>query len=277
MIRWNIAICDDEREALELLGSSVRGALRARIIDATIELFARPRDLRARMKTVSFDLLFLDIEMRGMTGLELAQQLRREGVLVDIIYISNREDLVFDALRTNPRGFIRKTRLIHDVSGVIDTYLSYRKADAQPKALIVKDREQVIYLPIDRLQYIEGSGKSQTVHVVSREQPMELYKSMQELEAELSPHGFLRIHKGYLLNYRFIRRIGDNEVPLTSGEKLPIVNSINCVWVAVAAMFVPDWVYNIGTTVLNGGVSMVIFFFVNKIIFPEAAKDQAAA
>ena len=56
-----------------------------------------------------------------------------------------------------------------------------------------------------------------------------------------------------------------------------IVNSINCVWVAVAAMFVPDWVYNIGTSVLNGGVSMVIFFFVNKIIFPEAAKDQAAA
>ncbi|MCR4675456.1 MAG: hypothetical protein K5675_10625 [Lachnospiraceae bacterium] len=48
-----------------------------------------------------------------------------------------------------------------------------------------------------------------------------------------------------------------------------IVNSINCVWVAVAGMFVPDFVYNIGTTVLNGGVSMVIFFFVNKIIFPE--------
>lgn len=51
-----------------------------------------------------------------------------------------------------------------------------------------------------------------------------------------------------------------------------IVNSINCIWVAVAGMFVPDWVYNIGTTVLNGGVSMVIFFFVNKIIFPETPK-----
>ncbi len=48
-----------------------------------------------------------------------------------------------------------------------------------------------------------------------------------------------------------------------------IVNSINCAWVAVAGQFVPDFVYNIGTTVLNGGVSMVIFFFVNKIIFPE--------
>ena len=48
-----------------------------------------------------------------------------------------------------------------------------------------------------------------------------------------------------------------------------IVNSINCVWVAVAGLLVPDFIYNIGTTVLNGGISMLIFFFVNKIIFPE--------
>ena len=48
-----------------------------------------------------------------------------------------------------------------------------------------------------------------------------------------------------------------------------IVNSINCIWVAVAGQWVAPWLYNIGTTVLNGGVSMVVFFFVNKIIFPE--------
>lgn len=55
-----------------------------------------------------------------------------------------------------------------------------------------------------------------------------------------------------------------------------VVNSINCIWAAVAGHFVDPWLYNIGTTVLNGGVSMVIFFFVNKIIFPEgeAAKKE---
>jgi hypothetical protein len=41
---------------------------------------------------------------------------------------------------------------------------------------------------------------------------------------------------------------------------------------AVAGLLVPDFIYNIGTTVLNGGISMVIFFFVNKIIFPEGEK-----
>ena len=49
-----------------------------------------------------------------------------------------------------------------------------------------------------------------------------------------------------------------------------VVNSINCIWVAVAGSFVPGWLYNIGTTVLNGGVSMVVFFIVNKIVFNDA-------
>lgn len=53
-----------------------------------------------------------------------------------------------------------------------------------------------------------------------------------------------------------------------------IVNSINCIWVAVAGSLVPDFIYNIGTTILNGGISMVIFFFVNKIIFPAAEFEQ---
>ena len=39
--------------------------------------------------------------------------------------------------------------------------------------------------------------------------------------------------------------------------------------VQMAGLLVPDFIYNIGTVVLNGGISMVIFFFVNKIIFPE--------
>ena len=56
-----------------------------------------------------------------------------------------------------------------------------------------------------------------------------------------------------------------------------IVNSINCVWVAVAGLFVPDWLYNIGTTVLQGGISMVVFFFVNKIIFTEGEQNKQAA
>ena len=46
------------------------------------------------------------------------------------------------------------------------------------------------------------------------------------------------------------------------------VNSVNCIWVAVAGKFVPDFIYNLGTIALNGIISMVVFFAVNRRIFP---------
>ena len=53
-----------------------------------------------------------------------------------------------------------------------------------------------------------------------------------------------------------------------------IVNSINCVWVAVASQLVPDFIYNIGTTVLNGGVSMIVLFVVNKMVFQMHSRSR---
>ena len=52
------------------------------------------------------------------------------------------------------------------------------------------------------------------------------------------------------------------------------VNSVNCIWAAVAGHFVAPWLYNIGTTVLNGGVSMGIFFVVNKIVFHDGRRQE---
>lgn len=52
-----------------------------------------------------------------------------------------------------------------------------------------------------------------------------------------------------------------------------VVNSLNCIWVAVAGSFVKGWLYNIGTTILNGGISLVVFFIVNKIVFKDAPKS----
>jgi putative flippase GtrA len=51
-----------------------------------------------------------------------------------------------------------------------------------------------------------------------------------------------------------------------------VVNSINCVWVDVVKYLLPptlSWLHGVGTTVLNGGISMVVFFFVNKIVFRD--------
>ena len=54
-----------------------------------------------------------------------------------------------------------------------------------------------------------------------------------------------------------------------------IVNAVNSIWTGIAVHFLPDVIYNLLTTVIQGGVSMVVFFFVNKIIFTDAPKEEA--
>lgn len=222
MIRWNVAICDDEKNALSILSGALVNAFRSYDVDAVVETFSRPMDLLKRMKTCTFDLLFLDIEMPVMSGLALTERLRKGGQLLDIIFISNREDLIFDALRFNPKGFIRKSRFLNDVDGVLKTYFTYRKEEVYARSLIVEDRGQILYVALDTLIYIECIGKKQLAHIVGWEHPLELHKQMQQLEQELTPQGFLRVHKGYLANYRFIRKICDTDVILSTEERLPV-------------------------------------------------------
>ena len=60
------------------------------------------------------------------------------------------------------------------------------------------------------------------VHVDGQEKSIVLTRTMGELENELSGEGFIRIHKGYLVNYRYIQVIDAGDVRLTTGELLPI-------------------------------------------------------
>lgn len=55
-----------------------------------------------------------------------------------------------------------------------------------------------------------------------------------------------------------------------------IVNAISNIWIGVASNFVPPIIYNLGTTFLTGGVAMVVFFFANRFIFKESAKNTSA-
>lgn len=53
-----------------------------------------------------------------------------------------------------------------------------------------------------------------------------------------------------------------------------VVNAINSIWTGVAVAFLPDVVYNLLTTFIQGGVAMIVFFFANKIIFTDAKKEE---
>ena len=222
MRKTNVAVCDDDQAALGIISSSLKGCFVRRGINVDISLYGSADALEADLSAKAFDLLLLDIDMPGTDGITFANRLRDRKNPIDIIYISNREDKVFESLRSSPCGFIRKSRFLQDMAEIVDAYLASRGTKREMPSLVVQTRDSVASLPLDKIRFIEGNRKSQLVHVEGHPEPYGVRGPMQELEDELVPQGFIRIHKGYLVNYRFIRRIDDTDVVLDNGERVPL-------------------------------------------------------
>lgn len=221
MEKLRLAICDDDSVVLSVVSGAIASAFKKKGIQVEVLTFRRAKDLEDRMKELEFQLLFLDIDMPEMDGITFAKKVRASNSRTDIIFVSSREDKVFDALRTNPGGFIRKSRFLEDAPEVIETWLKNRPKEETPKLVVQGARETVSY-SLDSILYIEGEGKIQNLHIASQKDLVQVRRSMQELEEVLDPQGFLRIHKGYLVNYRYIRRLEDTEAVLTNGERIPL-------------------------------------------------------
>ncbi len=220
--RLRVAVCDDDQAALGIISSSLKDVFAAHGVDAVTSLFSSAVELAEVMPVRRFDLLLLDIDMPELDGIEFARQLREQRDKVDIMYISNREDKVFDSLRVSPVGFIRKSRFLGDMSEVVGAYLEARRDRHKQSVVVLRDHDAVYPVQVAKIIYIEGQRKQQLVFVDGRDEPITLTRTMTELEEELAGEGFIRIHKGYLVNYRYIQVIDGGDVVLTSSERLPI-------------------------------------------------------
>lgn len=221
MERLRIAFCDDDGAFLALMVPAVTEALAARGVSSDGFEAAGPTELAAAVGHMSFDLIFLDIDMPGMDGIRFGERLRSQGCRSDIIYVSNMDDKVYEIFRVHPWSFIRKSRFDQELPGLMDEYVRALRARGGSVLLPKADGSTAVVDPRE-IVYAEAAGKNQKLFPAGRSEPVLIRVSMHELEEQLTPFGFIRIHKGFLVNYRYIRKITSRAVLLDSGGDLPI-------------------------------------------------------
>lgn len=217
-----IAVCDDEETALTIIVSAVESTFAREGVPIELTACTNTSELRRWMEVISFDLLMLDIDMPQKSGIVFGQELRDQNRQIDIIYISSREDKVFDSLKIRPLGFVRKSRFLEDLPDAIGLFLRQRAEQALPERLVLEQRDKMWTVDLKDIMYLEGARNCQMIHIAGEDEPVPLRRPMQKLEDELLPKGFIRIHKGYLVNCDYIRLIQDGQVCLTNGESLPL-------------------------------------------------------
>lgn len=216
-----IAICDDEENIIDIMLSAVRTAFARRGVTAEIEAFSSVEPLWRGMKLRVFDLIFLDIEMPGTDGIAFGERLRTCGDRTEIVFVSAREDRVFDTFKVHPFDFVRKSNFLGDLTKVIDNYLAVLSG-RKGGTITVQSKSGIMNIPLSSVTYFEGCGKTQLIHIEGKKDTVPVYRSMELLEDELSGKGFIRVHKGMLVNYKYISRILVNDVELTDGSLLPL-------------------------------------------------------
>ncbi|MGH4125580.1 MAG: LytR/AlgR family response regulator transcription factor [Clostridium sp.] len=218
---YHIVICDDEPKILEDLSDIIKAIFSKLNIFVEYYITQDAKSLLEHISETNIDILFLDIDMPKHSGMEVADYLLNQGSKTLLIFVTNYEALVYQSFQYHPFGFIRKNYFSEEIEVVISNAVNVLK-DRQD-TISIKMNNELIRIKISEIMYFEAD--SNYVNVFTTTATYYYRESLGVLEKQLSTKGFIRIHRGYLINQRFVYAIRYNEVELSKVGLLPIGRS----------------------------------------------------
>ena len=212
-----IAICDDDWHMQQTLRLFIDQTYQD--LDMLVDGFTSGEALLAAVQKQSqpYQLILLDIEMRGIDGIETAKRLRK--LLPDcyIIFITSHDEFALTGYEVAAFRYLVKpvqpeklTEAISAVRAELSDHITLHVEDGPVEALLrVKD-----------IYYIEAQDKR--VRVVLKDTALSDRRGIDETERALAGEDFFRVHRSYLTNFRYVARLDKNEILLVSGEQIPL-------------------------------------------------------
>ena len=224
-MKLKIALCDDDRTALPVIAGAAESAFRNQGFRTELFSYLSGKELLNALATNRFDIVLLDIDMPDLDGIEVGRRIREMKNGTQIIFVSECESRVFESFEVQPLGFVRKSNFLNDIAAVVKLYIKTCVQEQNSGYMEFETRSGLLNLKIRQIRYIEGSRNYQMLYLENSSEPMEIKMTLDKLEETLEPHGFIRIHKGYLVNCQFIQRIQNTALSLRDGVELPIGRS----------------------------------------------------
>ena len=221
MEKVRVAICDDEILLLPQLSSMIRGFFREYNLEARPDTFSAAADLLGRLyDSEPYDVYFLDIDIQGEDGIMLAEKIWMKQPNALLLFVSAREERDYDTFQVQPLAFVRKSSFSRDMKKAMETVKKQLKKPEDTEITLCDELGHPILINLTRTIYVEAKEKYQDIVGVNDHQMIRC--SITVLENALVPHGFIRIHRGYLVNFRYIYRIDTSQIILDNGQRLPL-------------------------------------------------------
>lgn len=214
----NFCICDDDKvihhEIYKLILSNIKTNTQ---IDIT-HIFSAEELIEKYNQNQFFDIIFLDIEMKSLSGIDAAKTIRDLHPKAIIIFVSNYPHYVFDAFDVEALHFLVKPISPSEFKNVFDRAINkYKKTNS---TISLKWQNERYVIKIDTIKYIEGYKRHITFY--TQDGAYEAIGKITDILNELSPHGFIRTHQGFIVNMDYIKRFDTTDVVLFDGTKVMI-------------------------------------------------------
>ncbi len=214
-----VLLCDDDQDFLAAFRQEVEKHLEKLNMRASLEVFSRGEDI-SEDTLAQCDLAFLDIDLENSekNGMDLARKLRGKNEKALIFFVTNFIDYAPEGFEVQAFRYILK----RDREAVLERYLMQAMellAEGQ-EALRLTGPDAYMDLPLGEILYLEVLDHSVSIH---RAKQMDTVSAtLSSFEQRLGEHGFLRIHKSYLVNMAHIRRFRSRECVLSDGTVLMV-------------------------------------------------------
>lgn len=212
-----IAICDDEQIFLNELEICIDNYLNKIFVEHSIEIFYDGTSLeKAYYEGNQFDILYLDIAMNTMNGIEVAKSIRKIDRNVILIYVSSYDSYYIQLFEVEPFRFIKKPIQKNEVQNI--TQQAYERVIEKDVYFMYKYNKIIGKILLNNILYFESIGRIIYIHNLS--ETLKYYGRLDDVERRLKncKIPFLRIHKSYYVNFRYIDQVTFSKVILTDVE-----------------------------------------------------------
>lgn len=165
-----------------------------------------------------FDLIFLDIDLPTMTGMELARQIRQRDELVTLVFVTNLEQYAVNGYEVDALDFVVKPINYYRFSAMLRRALRSIAA-RQPREVVIRTTGGITRLSVQSLYYVEIRDHLLLFH--TEQGTLTAWGKLSDVEAQLAPYGFARCSTSHLVNLQYVNSVAGSDV-LVAGVKLPV-------------------------------------------------------
>ncbi len=211
-----VAVCDDEAAVRKLLTEYTERFAKAEGVTVGLSLYKSGEEL-LQVDYSLFDLLYLDIQMPGIDGMETARTIRRKSSGLRLVFITNYEQYAIEGYEVQAFRFLKKPIDYGRFCDVTRKTIASIKKDNGFVA--IKSKSGMRHLNLTDITYCETSKRHVLIHTTGGNVDSTL--SMKSLEEALGDR-FFRCHTAYLVNLRHIKEVLPGTVVLSDGSSIPV-------------------------------------------------------